>query len=189
MTDRPLDPGSTLLVDLDGVVAEQLPRLCTYLRREYDHDVAPEDIDDWSYDVPGTEAHIGDVIGELMTDHAEWYFGGMEPRSGVADTLSALRSEYRVEIATHRIPETHDVSKAWLDDHGIGYDAFHDEVPRNKGALAGDALIDDYHGNVADALSAGKAGVLMRQPYNDPGVCDGAHVVTSWDDVRTLLSV
>ena len=183
MTDRPLDPGSTLLVDLDGVVAEQLPRLCTYLRREYDHDVAPEDIDDWSYDVPGTEAHIGDVIGELMTDHAEWYFGGMEPRSGVADTLSALRSEYRVEIATHRIPETHDVSKAWLDDHGIGYDAFHDA------ALAGDALIDDYHGNVADALSAGKAGVLMRQPYSDPGVCDGAHVVTSWDDVRTLLSI
>ena len=29
----------------------------------------------------------------------------------------------------------------------------------------------------------------MRQPYSDPGACDGAHVVTSWDDVRTLLSV
>ncbi|WP_411719442.1 5' nucleotidase, NT5C type [Natronomonas sp.] len=189
MTDRPLAPGSTLLVDLDGVVAEQLPQLCTYLRREYDHDVEPDDIDDWSYEVPEAEGHIGDIIGELMTDHAEWYFGGMDPQPGVADTLSTLRSEYRVEIATHRIPETHDVSKAWLDTHGIGYDDFHDEVPNNKGALAGDALIDDYHGNVADALSAGKAGFLMQQPYSDPCACDGAHVVTSWDDVRTLLSI
>ncbi|MFO7925086.1 MAG: 5' nucleotidase, NT5C type [Halobacteriota archaeon] len=189
MTDRPLPTGSTLLVDLDGVVAEQLPRLCTYLRHEYDHDVEPNEIDSWSYEVPGVDGHVGHVIGELMTDHAEWYFGGMEPRPGVAETLSTLRSAYRIEIATHRIPETHDVSKAWLDEHGIAYDAFHDEVPRDKGALAGDALIDDYHGNVANALSAGKAGFLMRQPYSDPAACDGAHVVESWDDVRTLFSV
>lgn len=189
MTDRPLPPDSTLLVDLDGVVAEQLPRLCTYLRREYGHVVEPTDIDEWSYEVPGAEGHIGDVIGELMTDHAEWYFGGMEPRSGVADTLSALRAEYRIEIATHRIPETHEVSKAWLDEHGIVYDAFHEDVPRNKGALSGDALIDDYHGNVANALSAGKTGLLMEQPYSDPDACDGALVVTTWDDVRSLFSV
>lgn len=188
MTDRPLQPGSTLLVDLDGVVAEQLPRLCTYLRREYDHDVDPVDIDRWSYDVPTADGDITQVIHELMSDQPEWYFGGMEPRQGVGDTLSELRSEYRIEIATHRIPETHDISKSWLDDHGIGYDEFHDEVPRDKGALAGDALIDDYHGNVANALSAGKAGFLMRQPYSDPDACDGAHVVDSWDDVRTLFS-
>ena len=189
MTDPPLSPGSTLLVDLDGVVAEQLPRLCAYLRREYDRDVDPDHIDDWSYDVPGTDVHIGDVIGELMANHSEWYFGGMEPRQGVADAISALRSEYRIEIATHRIPETHEVSKAWLDEHGIGYDAFHDEVPRDKGAVPGDALIDDYHGNVANAISAGKVGFLMRQPYSDPDACDGAHVVETWDDVRTLFSV
>jgi len=189
MTDRPLSPGATLLVDLDGVVAEQLPRLCTYLRREFDHDVAPAEIDEWSYEVPGAGRHIGEVIHELMAEHPEWYFGGMEPREGVVDALSALGSEYRIEIATHRIPETHDVSKAWLEEHGIGYDAFHEEVPRDKGALPGDALIDDYHGNVADALSAGKAGVLMRQPYSDPGACEGAHVADGWDDVRRLLTV
>lgn len=189
MTERPLDPGSTLLVDLDGVVAEQLPRLCTYLGREYDHAVAPSEIDDWSYEIPGIDGHIGDVIHELMGEHPEWYFGGMDPRPGVEDALSALGSEYRIEIATHRIPETHDVSRAWLDDHGIYYDAFHETVPQNKGSVPGDALIDDYHGNVANAIDAGKAGVLMRQPYSEPAACDGAHVVESWEDVRALLSV
>ena len=189
MTDRPLPPGSTLLVDLDGVVARQLPRLCTYLDDEYGISVAPEDVDDWSYSVPEADVHIGDVIHELMADRAEWYFGGMDPIPGVADTLGTLRDEYRVEIATHRIPETHDVSKSWLETHGIPYDHFHEDVPRDKGAVPGDALIDDYHGNVANALAAGKEGLLMHQPYSDPAACDGAHVVRSWDDVRDLFGV
>ena len=187
MTERPLPAGSTLLVDLDGVVADNLPRLCTHLRTAYDHDVAPGDIDDWAYDVPGVDGHVGHVISELMTDHAEWYFGGMDPMAGVADALDALRAEYCVEIATHRLPETHDISKAWLAEHGIPYDEFHESVPADKGALDGDALIDDYHGNVDDALSAGKAGFLMRQPYSEPAAVDGAHVVDSWDDVTRLL--
>jgi 5'(3')-deoxyribonucleotidase len=187
MTNRPLSAGSTLLVDLDGVVADQLPRLCTYLNDELGLDVTPSDIDDWSYDVPGVDGHVGTVITELMTDHPEWYFGGMDPTPGVADTLGDLRSEYRVEIATHRVPDTHEVSKAWLDDHGIPYDDFHEEVPSDKGAVPGDALIDDYHRNVANALDAGKTGFLMRQPYSDPTACDGAHVVDSWDDMRRLL--
>jgi 5'(3')-deoxyribonucleotidase len=189
MTARPLSPGSTLLVDLDGVVADQLPRLVTHLNEEFSLGVSPSDIDEWSYEHPAIDGHIGDVITELMTERPEWYFGGMDPTPGVADALGALREEYRVEIATHRVPETHDVSKAWLDEHGVPYDEFHEKVPRDKGAVPGDALIDDYHGNVANALNAGKAGFLMRQPYSDPAACDGAHVVDSWDDVRNLLGV
>ena len=188
MTDRPLPAGSTLLVDLDGVVADNLPRLCTYLQDTYGHEATPADIDEWTYEVPEADGHVGGVIAELMADHAAWYLGGMEPCPGAADALDRLRERYRVEIATHRIPETHDVSKAWLAEHGIVYDAFHDEVPNDKGALAGDALIDDYHGNVGDALSAGKTGVLMRQPYSDPTAVDGAHVVDSWADVTRLLA-
>ena len=111
MTDRPLPAGSTLLVDLDGVVADNLPRLCAYLRDAYGHEATPADIDEWAYEVPEADGHVGDVIAELMADRAAWYLGGMEPRPGAADALDRLRERYRVEIATHRIPETHDVSK------------------------------------------------------------------------------
>ena len=61
-------------------------------------------------------------------------------------------------------------------------------MPYNKGALAGDALIDGYHGNIGDALSAGKTGVLMQQPYSDQVAVDGAHAVDSWADVTRLLA-
>ncbi len=186
-TDRPLSPGSTLLVDLDGVVADQLPVLCDYLREAYGFDGGPADVDEWSYEVPGADTHIGTVITELMDERPEWFFGGMDPVPGAPDALAALQEEYRVEIATHRLPETHDVSRAWLDEHDVPYDAFHEEVPANKGALPGEALVDDYHGNVANAVDAGKVGVLMRQPYSDPSVCGDAHIVESWDDVTELL--
>jgi len=52
------------------------------------------------------------------------------------------------------------------------YNAFHEAVPDNKVALAG-AIFDDYHDDIADALSAGKTGVLMQQPYSDPAAVDG----------------
>ncbi len=187
MTDRPLPRGSTLLVDLDGVVAEQMPRLCTHLEDAYGVSIAPDAVDDWSFPIPDHDVHIGDVINELMADRPAWYFGGMDPRPGVDDALAALADDYRIEIATHRWPDTHEISKAWLDEHGIHYDGFHEEVPADKGALPGDALVDDYHGNVANALSAGKEGVLMRHPYSDPSACRGAHVADSWADVRTIF--
>ncbi len=187
MADRLLHAEATLLVDLDGVVADQLPRLCTYLEEEYDHCVPPTAIDQWTYEIPGVDGHIGTVISELMTDRPEWYFGGMDPTPGVQDALAALQSEYRVEIATHRLPGTHHVSKQWLEDHNIPYDEFHDEVPSNKGEVRGDALIDDYHGNVADAIAAEMTGILMQQPYSDPTACTDAYLVESWDDVTGLL--
>ncbi|MFC7176624.1 5' nucleotidase, NT5C type [Halosegnis marinus] len=184
------EPPATVLVDLDGTVCAQLPRACEYLDAEYGVSVAPADVDAWSWRVPGHDAHahIGEVIVELMEERPEWFLGGLDPLPGVAEGMAALSDAgYEVHIATHRIPETHDVSKAWLADHGVEYDRFVHDVPANKGHLDGDALLDDYHGNVADALAAGKAGVLVRQPYSDPAACAGAHVVDGWDDVTDLF--
>lgn len=184
-----LEPDSTILVDLDGVVAEQLPQLCRYLEREYNLNLEPNQIDDWSFQIPGEDHHVGEAIVHLMEHEPEWYFGGMEPRDGVADALRAISSAYQVEIATHRIPETHDISKAWLADYDIPYDRFHETVPRDKGAVPGDVLIDDYHMNVANAIAAGKTGILMEQPYSDPSACADAYVATSWNDVVSLLDI
>jgi hypothetical protein len=101
---------------------------------------------------------------------------------------STISGSYRVEAATHRHPDSQDVLTACLTEYEIPYDAFHEAVPDNKGALAGDQLIDDYHGNIGDGLSAGKTGVLMQQPYSDQVAIDGAQAVDSWADVTRLLA-
>jgi phosphoglycolate phosphatase-like HAD superfamily hydrolase len=186
----PPDADSTLLVDLDGTVAAQLPRACEYLADEYGVHVRPAEIDAWSWPVPGHDAHIGEVVVELMEERPRWFLGGLEPYPGARAGLEALSAAgYDLHVATHRLPATHDISVEWLDAHDIPYDRFIRDVPADKGALAGAALLDDYHGNVADALAAGKAGVLVRRPYSDPAACEGAHVVDDWGELTALFGV
>ncbi|WP_380675690.1 5' nucleotidase, NT5C type [Salinigranum sp. GCM10025319] len=174
-----------LLVDVDGTLAWQLPRACQYLDEQYGVSLAPEEVVAWDYTIPGHDAHdhIGGLIVEAFERDPEWYFGGMPPMAGAADALARLREEYHVAIATHRPPDTHEHTRRWLRDHDVPYDEFVEDVPDNKAALDGRALVDDYHGNVADALAAGMDGLLFDQPYSDHTACDGATVVDSWDDV------
>ena len=188
--DHPADTSSPvdtdrLLVDVDGTLAWQLPRACQYLDEQYGVSLAPEEVVAWDYAIPGHDAHdhIGGLIVEAFERDPEWYFGGMPPMAGAADALARLAEEYHVAIATHRPPDTHEHTRRWLREHDIPYDEFVEDVPENKAALDGRALIDDYHGNVADALAAGMDGLLFEQPYSDQAACDGATVVDSWDDV------
>ena len=186
------DPSATLLVDLDGTVADQLPRVCEYLDTAHGVDVTPAEIDAWSWPVPdpAPHSHIGETIAELMQERPEWFLGSLDPIPGAVDGVTALSDAgYEIHVATHRIPETHAVSKAWLDEQGVPYDRFVHDVPANKGRLDGDVLLDDYHANVADALDAGTAGVLVRQPYSDPSACEPAPVAEDWDDIVDLFGV
>jgi uncharacterized HAD superfamily protein len=180
-----------ILVDVDGTLAWQLPRACQYLDEAYGVALDPQDVVAWDYAIPGHDAHdhIGDLIFEAFEHDPEWYFCGMEPTAGAADALSTLQDGYHVAIATHRPPRTHEYTRQWLRTHDIPYDEFVEDVPENKGALAGRALVDDYHGNVADALRAGMDGLLFSQPYSDHAACDGATVVESWDDVLDAFGV
>jgi uncharacterized HAD superfamily protein len=174
-----------ILVDVDGTLAWQLPRACQYLDEEYGVSLRPEDVTAWDYSIPDhtVHDHIGDLIFEAFRRDPAWYFGGMDPLPGAADALARLREDHHVAIATHRPPETHEHTRRWLRDHDIPYDEFVEAVPENKAHLSGKALVDDYHGNVADALDAGMHGLLFSQPYSDHTACDGATVVDSWDEV------
>ncbi|WP_152042154.1 5' nucleotidase, NT5C type [Salinigranum salinum] len=190
-TTTTLDPADRILVDVDGTLAWQLPRACQYLDETYGVSLAPEEVVAWDYDIPGHDdhAHIGELIVEAFERDPEWYFGGMSPMAGAADALARLSDTHHVAIATHRPPETHDYTRAWLRDHDIPYDEFVEQVPENKAILPGRALVDDYHGNVADAVEAGMEGLLFAQPYSDHAACDGATVVRSWADVLRVFDL
>ncbi|MFD1514668.1 5' nucleotidase, NT5C type [Halomarina rubra] len=177
-----LPDGARILVDVDGTLCDNMPRLVEYVEREHDVTLDPERVTEWQYHVPEVGMHVGELIDAAMADHPEWFLLGMDPLPGAARGMERLQAAgYEVHIATHRPAETHDVTREWLADHDIPYDGYEDDVPRNKGDLPGHALVDDYHRNVGNALDAGKAGALFRQPYSDPAACDGALVVETWD--------
>lgn len=176
----------TFLVDVDGTLCWQVPRACEYARERYGLSLSPEEITTWHHPLPdpALDMHVGDLIGELLAERPEWFLSPLPPLDGAAAALARIRAAgHRVHIATHRHPDTHGITRAWLREHDLPYDEFVERVPRNKGLLDGHVLVDDYHGNVANALAAGKRGVLMRQPYSDPSACADAHVADSWSDV------
>ncbi|XVH31669.1 5' nucleotidase, NT5C type [Haloferacaceae archaeon DSL9] len=176
------ETGYDILLDVDGTLCSNGPRIADYAAEEYGVSITPEEITAWSYPVDGTDRHVGELIEDAITDRPEWFLLGMEPLAGAADAARWFAAQgHAVRIATHRPAASHPITRQWLTEHDIPFDELIQDVPRNKGALDGDLLVDDYHVNVQNALDAGMGGALFRQPYSDPSACDGAVVGDSWD--------
>jgi len=178
----------TILIDVDGTLCANTPRLIEYVRQECGIELTREEITEWSFSIPGTEYDIGEMLHRAIDERPEWFLLGMDPIDGAADAARWLHSQgHTIRIATHRPPESHPITTQWLDEHDIPYDEMVLEVPENKGRLDGDLLIDDYHVNIANALAAGKAGGLFVQPYSDPTACSEAVVAETWDGMLAEL--
>ncbi|MEA1932373.1 MAG: hypothetical protein U9O06_12615 [Euryarchaeota archaeon] len=171
----------TVLLDVDGTLCDNVPRLLDYIDDECGVALTRDAITEWSFSVPGTDLDIGDLIRRALDERPEWFLLGMEPIAGAAEAARWLDHQgHTVRIATHRPPESHPLTAQWLDEHEIPHDGIIQEVPQNKGRLDGDLLIDDYHINVGNALAAGKAAGLFVQPYSDPTRCSEAVVAETW---------
>ncbi|MFW6321139.1 MAG: 5' nucleotidase, NT5C type [Halohasta sp.] len=176
----------TVLLDVDGTLCDNVPRLVEYINAECGTDLSRASITEWSFSIPGTDFEVGDLIKRALDDRPEWFLLGMEPIDGAAEAARWFADGgHTVEIATHRPPESHPLTAQWLDEHDIPYDSIIQDVPRNKGRLDGDLLVDDYHINVRNALAAGMEGGLFVQPYSDPSVCTEAVVAETWSSMLT----
>ncbi len=179
-----------VLVDVDGTVCRNLPRVCEFLAREYGVEVSPAEITEWRYEFGSIETRVDEVIAQLMTDHPRWFLSGLDPVAGARQALGALADAGCERwVVTHRPAHTHGLTRQWLDDNDIGYDHFVSDVPANKAEVPGDALVDDYHGNVHDAVEAGIVGVLFERPYSNPVEHPRATGVSTWAGVLGALGV
>ena len=181
-------PKRTVLLDVDGTLCDNLSRLTDYIGSAYGVELSPATITDWSFSVPETDAHIGEIIEHVTSERPEWFLLGMEPIEGARAAAEWIAEHgHTIAIATHRPAETHPLTRQWLAEHDIPYDVLIEDVPRNKGNLEGDLLIDDYHVNVANALAAGKAAGLFVQPYSDPTACSAALTAGDWTTMCAKL--
>jgi hypothetical protein len=178
--------GQTILLDVDGTLCDNVPRLVEYINDECGVGLTRDAITEWSFTIPGTDLGVGEPIERAFDERLEWFLLGMEPIDGAAEAARWFAEQgHTVEIATHRPPDSHPLTAQWLDEHDIPHDGIIEDVPENKGRLDGDLLVDDYHINVQNAISAGMAGGLFVQPYSDPAVCAEAVTAETWS---TMLS-
>jgi uncharacterized HAD superfamily protein len=161
-----LDPTPTRLgIDIDGVVAEQNVPVIEYINETYGTTLTGGDVRERNPTFDGLDEPYVHYMREAeAAAGVDDYYTGMELIPGVRHALTRLATRYKLVIVTHRPEHALSPTQAWLDEHDVPYDHFVTDVPANKAEVTVDLLIDDYSGNVADFVEAGKHGVQFIRP-------------------------
>lgn len=180
-----------IAVDVDGVLADHFVPFAERYREETGFELRRNDLNTWDVPLPESEddATLLDAVISGLGEPEYLRRAPLVP--GARRGVSRLRDRgHEIVIATHRQSETHPVTREWLDRKGVTYDEYVSDVPDDKGSLDADLLIDDYHGNVRDALDAGSHGLLMLQPWNRlyTGGFDHRRIVDSWERVPDAVA-
>lgn len=164
-------------VDVDDTIAATAEQFCRRVASEHGVDLGPANLpaldDLQTATLPGTEVSYAGAIAEAATDPA--FLDAIDPLPGAATALTELGEQCRIEFVTRRPDAVREVTGAWLDDHGIPYDALRCGAGSDRLGDA-DVLVDDQPAHL-DAIEEG-TGVLFLRPFNiegrNAGIADAA---------------
>lgn len=174
-----------LVLDLDGVLADIGPGVATRVAARFAVDCHPAT---WrSYDL----RHLGlpepafrSFLDETFADPA--LYEGAAPCDGARHGAGQLvAAGWQLVAVTARAPHLVDVTRAWLDHHGLPVDDVH-HVPfgskwRVARRLGAHAAIED-NAEEAESLGAVCESWLLDRPYNTAVPLLRSRRLRSWDD-------
>jgi uncharacterized HAD superfamily protein len=174
-----------LVLDLDGVLADIGPGVADRVAARFEVDCHPAT---WlSYDL----RHLGlpepafrSFLDETFADPALYELAA--PCDGALYATGQLTAAgWQLVAVTARSPHLVDVTRAWLDHHGLPVDEVH-HVPfgskwRVARRLRADAAIED-NAEEAESLAAVCESWLLDRPYNTAAALSRSRRLRSWDD-------
>lgn len=156
-----------IAIDVDGVLAEQVPLALDRLRNQ-GHRVSKtkEDIQRWDEPLPEAGTDIERAIVESLEDPE--FVLGMEPVEGAVSGVQTLHEAgHELIVITHRPETSLEATEEWLSKHKLleYIDEIHGVAgPKVEGRA--EVLIDDNPGNIYDFVYHGGHGIMFRQPWN-----------------------
>jgi 5'(3')-deoxyribonucleotidase len=160
-----LQPRPIVALDVDGVLAEQVPHVLTRAEREMGVKMEKEQITEWDTPVGGIP--FDKLIASYLLDPK--FVISMPVAEGAALAVKTLRTKCEVIVASSRPRETEADTIKWLTDNfGIPSESFTNTTGTRKYVVNADILIDDYIPNLRSFIDGGKhrIGVLFSQPWN-----------------------
>ncbi len=113
-----------IYVDLDDVLAETIGALTRLLSDEWNRHVAVDDVR--HFDLGRSFGLAPEELEAFMRRaHEPDFLDAIPPRDGAAEVLAEWQERgYHVAIMTGRPPASAEISRSWLDRHGISHASF-----------------------------------------------------------------
>ncbi|MDR1603433.1 MAG: hypothetical protein LBS10_01400 [Gracilibacteraceae bacterium] len=177
-------------LDLDGVVANSLPRVIEVLDACFERKFAPGDHFDLAryYGVPREE------IALVITERAEDMFGRAELVEGAAAGIAALEKNGHeiIYITARRDGWEEEVTCAWLERHGLDSRRLFcvSGGPKAEVVLAEgvDLFVDDFLRNAEQVSAVGVPVLLLDAFYNQAADLPGVTRCMNWDDILRAVA-
>jgi 5'(3')-deoxyribonucleotidase len=175
----------TLVVDIDGVLADQVTPVLDSINKKFGSKYTKEDIRSWDQKLP--LAHT-DIKTEIENSHNNPSFvENMVPIRDAQKVLMELSKYCEITIATQRTRNADKSTKKWLKKHNIPYNKYVNTNLKGKGSAKGNILIDDYPKNVLDFIQQERTAFIFTQPWNenDQSIIGNDRIirVNSWNEI------
>lgn len=150
-----------IAVDVDGVLADQVPPILQMLNSEYCTELTKEDITNWKYPINDTTIDV-ELEKALFEKN---YVLNMPVIDGAKHGMLYLWRNHFVLVATSRPKEVEDVTFAWVSSN-FKFHEFRNTRGKSKSCLNANILIDDNLQNIEDFSDNTGVGLLFSQPWN-----------------------
>ncbi len=157
-----------IAVDVDGVLAEQVPHLLKRMREQYCIELRKKDIRLWNQPIGHTD--FTTEIERALLD-ADFVLS-MPAIRGARAALDELATQHHVVITTGRPVEASDNTLEWLRRKRLRFHEFVNTREQGKPSLAVDVLIDDHLDSAEGFALTNRLAILLSQPWN----CDRASI-------------
>ncbi|MGL5256610.1 MAG: 5' nucleotidase, NT5C type [Proteocatella sp.] len=175
-------------IDIDGTLTYSgyfLP----YLNEYFGKDVGYEDL--IKYDFRDIYDVTDEEINTFFHSEGRNLIFKVDILDGARETVLELAEKHNVWIITARKPETHDRTKLWLEENGLGnIELITLGTPDKLGKareLGCEIFIEDHPEASVDIAEAGIKLYLVDAPYNQDSNHENIVRVKDWDEIRTIF--
>jgi uncharacterized protein len=154
-----------IAIDIDSTLHHYWDLFALLARRRFGVTLAYEQQVTWEI----AQLRSEQVAALVSETHRPEHILAAEPYAGAAEVVAEWhRAGHFIHVTSHRAPEAHAATVAWLERAGVPFDDLHcswDKVTRCT-EIGIDVLIDDSPRNILRAQEAGIVAATIAHPWN-----------------------
>jgi uncharacterized protein len=177
-----------IAIDIDSTLHDYWPQLAQAAKKRFGVDLPYEQQLTWEI-APLRREQVNVLVEETHKDDSVL---AAEPYPGAVEVVGAWhRAGHFIHVTSHRAPEAHTATVAWLEQVGIPFDELWcswDKVTRCE-QIGIEMLVDDSPRNILRAQEAGIVPATLLHPWNRELCADeGVVCASDWPQLGERLA-